>query len=131
LRDAPAAVVPYLVTRDGFLKRLYHEHTGYWKTDGEGMEVVSAGQWAAVLNLLADGSERPFVRTAETLVGQGDYALALKLADAGLVAYPGSASLGNLRRQALDGLRSTYQSLDPFKFIVYSDLAKADLPPVK
>ncbi len=29
LRDHPAAVVPYLVSRDNFIARLYHQRTGY------------------------------------------------------------------------------------------------------
>ncbi|MBV8714782.1 MAG: hypothetical protein JOZ65_06910, partial [Chloroflexi bacterium] len=35
-----------------------------------------------------------------------------------------------LRRQALDRLRELYQQLNPFKFIVYSDWAGAELPPL-
>jgi glyoxylase-like metal-dependent hydrolase (beta-lactamase superfamily II) len=131
LREHPAAVMPYLVMRDNFIKRMYHQHTGYWKPDGEGMEVVGARQWAAALNILAGGKEGEFARSAETLVTQGDYALALKLADAGLVNYPTSPKLRKLRRRALDGLRATYQQLNPFKFIIYSEWAQADLPPVE
>ena len=37
LRDHPTAVVPYLVTRDGFVARLYHQRTGYWQPDGRGL----------------------------------------------------------------------------------------------
>ncbi len=36
LREHPAAVVPYLVTRDHFTERLYHQRTGYWQPDGTG-----------------------------------------------------------------------------------------------
>jgi glyoxylase-like metal-dependent hydrolase (beta-lactamase superfamily II) len=131
LRENPAAVMPYLVMRDNFVKRMYHRHTGYWKADGEGMEVVGARQWAAALNILAGGKEGEFARSAATLITQGDYALALKLSDAGLVNYPASPRLAKLRRRALDGLRATYQQLNPFKFIIYSEWAQADLPPVE
>jgi hypothetical protein len=58
-------------------------------------------------------------------------ALALKLADLGLVSYPGSETLAALRRQALDGLRARHQQLDPFKFIIYSERAGAALVPVE
>ena len=37
LRDHPDAVVPYLVCRDHFIARLYHQHTGYWQPDGQGL----------------------------------------------------------------------------------------------
>jgi hypothetical protein len=30
--------VPYLVTRDHFIERLYHQRTGYWQPDGRGLE---------------------------------------------------------------------------------------------
>src|ERR1700759_4295171 len=36
LRDHPAAVVPYLVSRDNFIARLSHQSTGYWQPDGQG-----------------------------------------------------------------------------------------------
>jgi hypothetical protein len=38
LRDHPAAVVPYLVSRDDFVTRLYHQRTGYWQPDGQGLD---------------------------------------------------------------------------------------------
>jgi len=39
--------------------------------------------------------------------------------------------LTHLRRQALDRLREQYQQLNPFKFIIYSEWAGAELPPVE
>ena len=42
LRDHPAAVVPYLVSRDDFIARLYHQRTGYWQPDGQGLDPRSA-----------------------------------------------------------------------------------------
>jgi glyoxylase-like metal-dependent hydrolase (beta-lactamase superfamily II) len=131
LREHPGAVVPYLVMRDNFVKRVHHQRTGYWKPDGEGMEVLAPKEWAAALNLLAGERESAFVRSAQTLLGQGDHVLALKLADLGLVSYPGSEALAALRRQALDGLRARHQQLNPFKFIIYSEWAGAALPPVE
>ena len=44
--------------------------------------------------------------------------------------YPASAELSALRRQSLDRLREMYQQLSPFKFIVYSGWAGAELPPL-
>ena len=35
LREHPTAVVPYLVIRDHFTERLYHQRTGYWQPDGQ------------------------------------------------------------------------------------------------
>ncbi len=131
LRDHPGVVLRYLIVRDNFIKRVYHQRTGYWKPDGEGIEVVTPREWAGALNLLAGRQEEAFVRSARTLLEQGDHVLALKLADLGLLTYPASRPLTELRRQALDGLRATHQQLNPFKFIIYSEWAGADLAPVE
>jgi len=131
LRDQPAAVMPYLVMRDNFVKRVYHQSTGYWKPDGEGMEVLAPAEWAAALDLLGGQREDAFVRTVRGLTERGDDVLALKLAQIGLVRYPSSEALAALRRRALDNLRARYQQLSPFKFIIYSEWAGAELSPVE
>lgn len=131
LRSHPRAVIPFLVMREQFIKRIYHQRTGYWKPDGEGMEVFAPKEWAAALNLLGGETEEAFVRTARTLLDQSDYALALKLTDLGLLNYPTNRTLADLRRQALDRLRAKYQQLNPFKFIIYSEWAGAELQPVE
>lgn len=130
LRAHPSAVVPFVVMRDNFIQRLYHQRTGYWQPDGEGIEPVSPAEWAAALDLLAGGKERAFVRSARILLDQGDAALALKLIDLGRQRHPASESLARLRKRALDRLRERNQQLNPFKFIVYSGLAGAELPPL-
>jgi hypothetical protein len=107
-----------------------HQRTGYWKPDGEGIEIVAPREWAGALNLLAGGQEGAFVRSARTLLDHGDDVLALKLADLGLRSHPASSKLTALRRDALDRLRVRHQGLNPFKFIVYSEWAGADLAPI-
>jgi glyoxylase-like metal-dependent hydrolase (beta-lactamase superfamily II) len=130
LRGHPNAVLPFLVIRDNFVQRVVHQRTGYWKADGEGIEVVPSREWAGALNLLAGGQEGAFVRSARVLLEHGDEILALKLVDLGLLSHPASRALPELRRHALDRLRMRYQGLNPFKFIVYSEWAGVDLPPV-
>src|SRR5262245_39403169 len=131
LREHPASVLPYLIMRDNFVKRVYHQSTGYWKPDGEGMEVLAPAEWAAALDLLGGHREDAFVRTVRGLAERGDDLLALKLAQLGLVRYPGSEALATLRRRALDYLRARHQQLSPFKFIIYSEWAGAELAPVE
>ena len=130
LKTSPRSVVPFLVVRENFIKRLYDQRTGYWKPDGDGIEVVAPREWAAALELLAGGRKSAFAHTARTLLGRGDYVLALKVTDLGLINHR-SATLVDLRRRALDGLRARNQGLNPFKFIVYSEWAGTDLPPVQ
>src|SRR5262252_5189809 len=131
LREHPTAVVPFLVMRDNFVKRVYHQSTGYWKPDGEGMEVLAPAEWAAALDLLGGHREDAFVRTVRGLAERGDDVLALKLADLGLVRYPASEALTGLRRRALDSMRLRHQQMSPFKFIIYSEWAGAELAPVE
>jgi glyoxylase-like metal-dependent hydrolase (beta-lactamase superfamily II) len=130
LRDHPAAVVPYLVTRDNFAARLYHQRTGYWQPDGTGMEPSTAAERAAALDLLAGGREDRFADAAATLLDQGDHALALEIIKPGLLRYPASSALAELRRTALHRLMEQYQQSDPFKFLVYAEQAGVELGPV-
>jgi len=131
LRDHPSVALPYLVMRENFIKRLYHQRTGYWKADGEGIETLSPRAWAGALDLLAGQRPQAFIKAARTLVEQGDFGLALKIIDLALVNHASSEELKDLRRRALDGLRATYQQMNPFKFIVYSEWERADLAPVE
>jgi Alkyl sulfatase dimerisation len=131
LREHPELVLRYLVMRDNFIKRVYLQRTGYWKSDGDGLEVLAPKEWADALDLLAGRREDAFVTSARALVARGDHALALRLVDLGLLAHPGSSALPELRRRALDGLRARHQQLNPFKFIIYSEWAGTDLRPAE
>ena len=129
LRAHPEAVMAYLLMRDQFVTRLQRQRTGYWQADTQGMEIVSAPDRARALRLLA-GGEGAFIRTAESLLRSGDDALALEMAQAGLASFPESESLRALRGRTLDALRARNQQLDPFKFIIYSELRGAETPPL-
>ena len=132
LRDHPAAVVPYLVTRDDFIARLYHQRTGYWQPDGQGLDPRSAEETAAALDLLAGEKADAFVTAAATLAGQGDLALALDILTPGLLRHPDSRELAELRQAVLARLMEQRPQLsDPFGFLVYAELAGAELPPVR
>ncbi|HEV2255547.1 MAG TPA: MBL fold metallo-hydrolase [Streptosporangiaceae bacterium] len=132
LRDHPAAVVPYLVTRDDFIARLHHQRTGYWQPDGHGLDPRSAEETAAALDLLAGEKADAFAAAAATLAGQGDLALALDILTPGLLRHPGSRELAELRQAVLVRLMEQRPQLsDPFGFLVYAELAGAELPPVR
>jgi hypothetical protein len=94
-------------------------------------ERAAAAPDHAILVALAGGQEAAFVRSGRALLEQGGEAFALKLSDLGLLNYPVSRALTELRRHALDRLRVREQALNPFKFIVYSEWAGADLPPLE
>jgi glyoxylase-like metal-dependent hydrolase (beta-lactamase superfamily II) len=130
LRQAPAAVQPYLVTRDTFVQRLYTEHAGYWQANGDGIDAFTRAEWAGALDALGGGGDAPFVRTARALEAGGDAGLALQIAELGLARHPTSAALQQTRQQALTTLRDVYSQTNPFRFIVYSELAGRGLAPV-
>ncbi|MBO3752040.1 MBL fold metallo-hydrolase [Streptosporangiaceae bacterium NEAU-GS5] len=123
LRRTPTAVLPYLVIREGFIRRLHLQNSGYWQPDATQLDVVSADEWAGALDLLAGGKPDAFRGAVTTLLDQGEHALALRVADAGARRHPCDQDLADLRRDALLRLVEQHQVLDPFKFIVYSGLA--------
>jgi len=130
LREHPVAVAPFLVIRDHFVQRLYQQHSGYWQPDGSGLEPVSTAERAAALDLLADGKPERFADTATALLAQRDPALALEIATAGLTRHPQNADLTQLRRQALYRLMERHQLQDPFRFLIYAELAGVEIGPV-
>jgi glyoxylase-like metal-dependent hydrolase (beta-lactamase superfamily II) len=129
LRQHPAAVGPYLAIRDHFLQRLHHQRTGYWQNDGQGMEPIAPAQRAAALDLLAGGKPDRFAAAADTLLDQHDYALALEIATAGLAGHPGDQELTELRQQALYRLMERHQLQDPFRFLIYAEMAGVEIGP--
>jgi Bacterial transcriptional activator domain len=127
LREHPAAVGPYLATRDHFVQRLYHQHSGYWQPDGQGLEPIDPADRAAALDLLADGRPEPFAAAAHVLLDQRDPALALEITTAGLARHPDARELAELRQQALYRLMERHQLQDPFRFLAEAALAAGDL----
>jgi hypothetical protein len=130
LRDHPAAVLAYLVSRDCFIARLFHQRTGYWQPDGQGLDPRSPEERAAALDLLAGEKAEAFVKAAAALVDQGDLTLALEILAPGLLRYPASGELADLRQVVLVRLMDERQLSDPFGFVFYAELAGAELAPV-
>lgn len=130
LRENPAAVGPYLAIRDHFVQRLHRQHTGYWQSDGQGLDPVAPAERAAAFDLLAEGRPERFAEAARALLAQRDHALALEIATAGMARHPGAGELAELRQQALYHLMERHQFQDPFRFNVYAQLAGVELGPV-
>ena len=129
LADTPQAVMPYLVMREGVIKRLYDLRTGYWQADREGIELLAPTDWARALDHLG-ASESSYARAAESLLAEGEAALPLRLLDIGLVQHPSSTRLAALREQCLHRLRALHQLSEPFRFIVYSETTGVELQPL-
>ena len=121
----------YLVMRDNFIKRLYHQRTGYWKPDGEGLEAVARGSGPA-RSICSPEDERTPSSPRRARFSTGAITCSpCKLVDLGLLTPSGQPGAAELRRRALDGLRARHQQLNPFKFIIYSEWAGADLRPIE
>jgi hypothetical protein len=131
LREHPAAVMPYLITRDNFTSRLHHQHTGYWKPDGQGIHTFSAHERAAALNLVANGQVERFYNAADVLLTEGHAALALETLDSGLLAHPQDPNLVALRQTVLLRLMERHQQFDPFRFLIYTERSGTELAPVQ
>jgi glyoxylase-like metal-dependent hydrolase (beta-lactamase superfamily II) len=131
LRGQPAAVVPYLAIRDHFLQRLHHLRSGYWQADGQGLEPIAPVERAAAFDLLAEGRPERFAEAARTLMARRDHALALEIITAGLTRHPDTAELAGLRQQVLYRLMERHQIQDPFRFLIYADLAGVQIGPAR
>lgn len=127
LATHPNAVLPYLLMRDNLIQRLFSQRTGYWKSDGEGVDVYSQAELGAAVNLVGGGREASFVEAARALSQRGDFGMSLEIARLGLFAHPASRELAEARQTALEGLRVQNQ-FNPFKLIVYSDMQNEALP---
>jgi glyoxylase-like metal-dependent hydrolase (beta-lactamase superfamily II) len=130
LRETPKAVAPFLVLRDHFLQRLQLQHAGYWDSTGEGLDIPTRSEWAVVLDQMADGSDARFAVVSDNLLARGDGPLALRVADLGLLRHPDSERLRGARARALSMLIDRYATVDPFRFIIYSQWAGVPLRPV-
>jgi hypothetical protein len=130
LRDHPAAVVAYLVSRDCFIARLHHQRTGYWHPDGEGIDPRNPEERAAALDLLAGEKAEAFLNAAATLADQGDLTLALDILAPGLLRHPENSELADLRQSVLMRQMEQRQLSDPFGFLYYAELVGAELAPV-
>jgi hypothetical protein len=130
LREHPAAVGPYLIIRDHLVQQVYHQHSGYWQPDGQGLEPVDAADRAVALDLLAGGRPEMFASAARPLLAQRGSALALEIIAAGLARHPESRELTELRQQALYRLMERRQLQDPFRFLIYAELAGVEIGPV-
>jgi glyoxylase-like metal-dependent hydrolase (beta-lactamase superfamily II) len=129
LKEHPSAVVPYLVTRDHFIQRVYRQQTGYWHPRGDGVEHFMPAELAAAADLLGGGTAAAFHTAGAELVRRGEHALALQILDLGLLSHPGTPVLLDLRYIVLCRLVEGNQLLNPFKFAYYAGLADLELAP--
>ena len=100
-----------------------------WTNSTGGLEPIAPAERAAALGLLAGGKPERFAEAARILLAQRDNALALDITNAGLARHPDAAELKQLRQQALYRLMERHQLQDPFRFLIYAEMAGAVIAP--
>ncbi len=129
LRATPRAVFPYLVLRDGFISRTWHQEAGYWTRQGD-VDRYTRSELARAVALVAHDDPTAFVTAIDRLRAGGDEGLALELVKLGLEVFPTDGRLLERRTATLAGLRAQVHLIDPFRFFVYSQLGNLPLGPV-
>lgn len=122
----PDAVQAAYVSRGTFIQRIYQQEHGYWRPDGEGIEVIGETGWAGAMDLLAGGGTERWVEALDALMTRGEWALAWRVAARAKLAYPNDAVIEDKHRRALNGLRALHQTTNPFKFIVFSEMNESE-----
>jgi glyoxylase-like metal-dependent hydrolase (beta-lactamase superfamily II) len=120
LNDQPDVYQPYLIMREHVIDRLYHQNTGYWRPDSQGLEHLTRADQAELLVDYLGVSESQLVKTVERLTADGKYELAASLLESSGDRFARSVSVTNAKRLVYLKLMEKHQNTDPFKFIIYS-----------
>jgi glyoxylase-like metal-dependent hydrolase (beta-lactamase superfamily II) len=119
--DQVEAQLPYLLAREPLINRIYHQTVGYWGPDLEGVDYLSAAEFADVFARYLGLSDRDLARLVERMVRNGDHELGGRVADWGLARFPASETLTAARRLAYLKLKEKWQTISAFKFVMYSE----------
>ncbi len=126
----PLAQLPLLLMRENLIDRLYAQHAGYWGSGLQGMDSISDEQLGVALRRYLKLTDTQVADAIRHMLEQGDLDLATRYATQAASQYPGSATIGEVRRAVLSQQRQKYQEFDPFRFIVYSEAMKSPVSPV-
>lgn len=121
-------MLPYLLVREGLIKRAHRQYTGYWQPDGEGVEHIFPDEWALALDLLATGDPDRHAAVVRDLLDRDYLPVALRLVDHALLRHADHPALALLRQEGLERLVEHNLNTGPFPFILYSRLSGIELP---
>ena len=127
LLQQPETHLQYLILRENFINRIYDQHVGYWQWDLTGMDHLTQKEYGAMLTHYFGVSENNMISSIEKMVQSGDYELALKASTWALTQY-NSSEIKALRKQTFLKLKEKNQFANPFKFIIYSEMAGDETP---
>jgi len=120
----------YLVTREHIINRLYDQSVGYWQTDYEGLRSLGANDYGTFLSRYLTVDEDEIASALAKMIKAGDYHMTERVVRWARTQWPESQRLIALQRLVALQLRAKYQAYNPFKFILYSELANAPVEPV-
>jgi len=130
IRETPLAQLPLLLMRENLIDRRYAQRAGYWRDGLEGMDHLSDKDLGSTFKTYLGLSDSQMADAIDRMVEAGDAELAARTVMQALEAYPGSPRLAAAKHRVFSALRQKYQGFDPFRFIVYSELMGAPVPPV-
>ncbi len=120
LSGRPDALLPYLILREHVIDRLYHQNSGYWQADLEGLDHLGDSDRAELLVDYLGLSEKQLVRAVEKMAADGKYELAASLLESSSARFGHTESITKAERLVYLKLMEKYQNTDPFKYILYS-----------
>lgn len=128
-----AAYLPYVASRDAFIRRLADSLTGIWQEEStglapKGLDVIGLVERERALSEYFDLDAGETRRAVRRMIEAGDLELALETALAAERAWPRDASFTRLRQEAADRLASLNQFFDPFAFTVFVEIAGREHP---
>ena len=131
LARSPSSVhLAYLLMRENMINRLYDQHSGYWQSGLQGLDVLTdADHGAALVDYLAV-SESQVAAAVERMIADGRHELAAQTLRWTRTRLPHSERLNALQRIAYLKLMEKYQDFDPFKVIVYAGQIDQAIPPM-
>jgi glyoxylase-like metal-dependent hydrolase (beta-lactamase superfamily II) len=115
------AQLPYLLAREALINRIYHQTVGYWGPDLEGVDSLRPDEFGAIFTRYLGLSDVDLVRLIDRMVHNGDHELGGRLADWCLTCFPTNGPLTAARRRAYRKLKEKWQTIDMFKFVMYSE----------
>lgn len=113
----------YLALREQIINRIYDKSVGYWESDLSGLDTLDANAYGVMLSQYLSLNERKVNGVIQDMLVNGDYHLAERFIRWALARWPDSAPLKSFQKEAALKLRLKYQAYNPFKFILYSELA--------
>ncbi len=114
--------LPYIILRENFINRIFDQNIGYWQPDLTGLDHLDREELGSALVNYLNITEQQLNKAVEDMVDSGDHELAGWLANIAITKFPDSAKLKEMHEKAFLKLKEKFQEIDPFKFILYSEV---------